>query len=152
MLPSESLQSLGIKIPPAPKALATYIPSKRVGSLVFTSGQLPLVDGALTKKGHLGKDLTVEEGAKEAETCILNALASLLTQISSLDEVSEIVKLGVYVASTPDFTEQHLVANGASNLIGQIFGDLGKHARFAVGVVSLPLGAAVEIEMIVSVK
>ncbi|GBF42100.1 bifunctional translation initiation inhibitor [Leptospira ellinghausenii] len=149
---SDQLNALGIQIPPVPAALAAYIPSKRSGNLVFTSGQLPLVSGKLRKMGKVGKDITLEEAKEEAKQCLLNALSALLLQISSLDQIKSVVKLGVYVASDENFTEQHLVANGASELVGQIFGEKGKHARFAIGVSSLPLNASVELEMTVEVE
>ncbi|MCW7503953.1 RidA family protein [Leptospira paudalimensis] len=149
---TDHLNALGIQIPPVPAALAAYIPSKHSGNLVFTSGQLPLVSGKLRKMGKVGKDLTLEEAKEEAKQCLLNALSALLLQISSLDQIKSIVKLGVYVASDENFTEQHLVANGASELVGQIFGEKGKHARFAIGVISLPLNASVELEMTVEVE
>ncbi|MDF3818782.1 RidA family protein [Leptospira sp. 96542] len=147
-----TISQLGIQIPPVPEALAAYIPSKRSGNLIFTSGQLPLVAGKLQKTGKLGKEVSLEEGKMEAKQCVLNALASILLHIDSLEKISSIVKLGVYVASSPNFTEQHLVANGASEVIASIFGEKGKHARFAIGVSSLPLDASVELEMIVEVN
>ncbi|MCZ8343962.1 MAG: RidA family protein [Leptospira sp.] len=152
MTPSESIKNLGILIPEVPKALAIYVPSKRIGDTIYTSGQLPLVSGTLRKTGQLGSQISLEDGKKEAEQCVLNALATLLLHIPSLDEVSEIVKLGVFVSSTPDFTDHHLVANGASELISKIFGEKGRHSRFAIGVSSLPLGACVELEMVATVR
>lgn len=149
---TEHLNALGIQIPPVPKALAAYIPSKRTGNLIFTSGQLPLREGKLQKTGKLGKNVSLEEAKEEARQCVLNALSTLLLHIPSLDHVKSIVKLGVYVASAENFIEQHLVANGASELLSQIFGEQGKHARFAIGVSSLPLDASVELEMTVEVE
>lgn len=148
----DTLNQLGLEIPPVPAALAVYIPSKRVGNLIFTSGQLPLVAGKLRKTGKVGKDLTLTEAQEEAKQCILNALAAILVQIPSLDNIKSIVKLGVFVAGTPEFTEQHLVANGASELVAAIFGEKGKHARFAIGVSSLPLDASVELEVVAEVE
>ncbi|TGK79592.1 RidA family protein [Leptospira bourretii] len=147
----DHLKELGLEIPPVPAALAAYIPSKRSGNLIFTSGQLPLVGGKLRKTGKVGKDLSIEEAKEEAKQCVLNALAATLLHIDSLDKIKSIVKLGVFVAGTPEFTEQHLVANGASELLATIFGEKGKHARFAIGVSSLPLDAAVELEMVAEV-
>ncbi|XDD44901.1 RidA family protein [Leptospira sp. WS39.C2] len=146
------LNSLGLEIPPVPAALAAYIPSKRTGNLIFTSGQLPLVGGKLRKTGKVGVGITLTEAKEEAKQCLLNALSTLLLQIQSLDEIKSVVKLGVYVACAENFTEQHLVANGASELLVQIFGEKGKHARFAIGVSSLPLDASVELEMTVEVE
>ncbi|MCW7471211.1 RidA family protein [Leptospira kanakyensis] len=148
----DTLKQLGLEIPPVPAALAAYIPSKRSGNLIFTSGQLPLVAGKLRKTGKVGKDLSLEEAKEEAKQCVLNALAATLLHIESLEKIKSIVKLGVFVAGTPEFTEQHLVANGASELLAAIFGDKGKHARFAIGVSSLPLDASVELEMVAEVE
>ncbi|WP_167481377.1 RidA family protein [Leptospira kemamanensis] len=149
---SDQLNALGIQIPPVPAALAAYIPSKRSGNLIFTSGQLPLVAGKLRKTGKVGGGITLDEAKQEARQCLLNGLSTLLLHIDSLDQIKSIVKLGVYVASTENFTEQHLVANGASELVAEIFGEKGKHARFAIGVTSLPLNACVELEMTVEVE
>ncbi|EOQ98218.1 endoribonuclease L-PSP [Leptospira wolbachii serovar Codice str. CDC] len=148
----DTLKQLGLEIPPVPAALAAYIPSKRVGNLVFTSGQLPLVAGKLRKTGKVGKEVTLAEAQEEAKQCLLNALAAILVQIESLDKIKSIVKLGVFVSSSPEFTEHHLVANGASELVAAIFGDKGKHARFAIGVSSLPLDASVELEVVAEVE
>ncbi|MCG6144759.1 RidA family protein [Leptospira bandrabouensis] len=148
----DKLKELGLEIPPIPAALAAYIPSKRSGNLVFTSGQLPMVAGKLRKTGKVSKDLSLEEAKEEAKQCVLNALAATLLHIESLDKIKSIIKLGVFVSGTPDFTEQHLVANGASELLATIFGEKGKHARFAIGVSSLPLDASVELEMVVEVE
>lgn len=148
----ETLKELGLEIPPVPAALAAYIPSKRVGNLVFTSGQLPLVAGKLRKTGKVGKEVTLAEAKEEAKQCLLNALAAILLQIQSLDKIKSIVKLGVFVSSSPDFTDHHLVANGASELVALIFGENGKHARFALGVSSLPLDASVELEVVAEVE
>lgn len=149
---SDQLNALGIQIPPIPAALAAYIPSKRSGNLIFTSGQLPLVAGKLRKTGKVGGGITLEEAKEEARQCLLNGLSTLLLHIDSLDQIKSIVKLGVYVACVENFTEQHLVANGASELVAEIFGEKGKHARFAIGVTSLPLNACVELEMTVEVE
>ncbi|TGL48348.1 RidA family protein [Leptospira meyeri] len=148
----DTLKQLGLEIPPVPAALAAYIPSKRSGNLIFTSGQLPLLAGKLRKTGKVGREVSLEEAKEEAKQCVLNALATTLLHIESLDKIKSIVKLGVFVAGTPEFTEQHLVANGASELLGAIFGDKGKHARFAIGVSSLPLDASVELEMVAEVE
>ncbi|TGK02636.1 RidA family protein [Leptospira langatensis] len=146
----EKIKSLGLELPPTPKAIAAYIPASRSGNLVFTSGQLPMKDGKLMLTGTLGAGLGVEDVKAAAEQAALNGLAAISGVIGDLDQIKSIVKIGVFVASSPDFTEQHLVANHASNLLLSIFGEAGRHARFAVGNSSLPLGAPVEVEMTVS--
>jgi enamine deaminase RidA (YjgF/YER057c/UK114 family) len=148
----EKIKALGFELPEVAKPLAAYIPAKQVGVLVMTSGQVPIVKGEIKYKGKVGKDLSEEDGIKAAEVCALNCLAAIKGVIGNLDRVVEVVKLTVFVASAEDFTAQPKVANGASELIGKIFGDAGKHVRSAVGVISLPLNAAVEIEMIIRVE
>ncbi len=145
------LQDMGYTLP-APKApLASYLPFKRVGNILYISGQLPMNESGLTT-GRLGDDLDVEQGQKAAEMCALNILGQIKSAANvPLEDIAQFVKLTIFVACTPEFTDQHLVANGASNLIGEVFGDNGRHARAAVGVPSLPLGAAVEIEAIVEI-
>ncbi|TGN08430.1 RidA family protein [Leptospira ilyithenensis] len=147
-----NLKSLGLVLPPPPKAVALYLPSIRTGNLIFTSGQLPTESGVLTVKGKLGGTVSIETAKSQARIACLNAISTLLLQIPSLNQVERILKLGVYVASLPDFTEQHLVANGASELLSEIFKEKGPHARFAIGVSSLPLDACVELELTVEVK
>lgn len=148
----EKIRELGLEIPEVAKPLAAYIPAKRVGNLVMTSGQVPLVNGAIKYAGKVGSELNEEEGQKAAEVCALNCLAAIKGIIGNLDKIVEVVKLTVFVASEPEFTAQPKVANGASELLVKIFGDAAKHVRSAVGVTSLPLNAAVEIEMIVRVE
>lgn len=128
-----------------------YQPAIRIGELIYTSGQLPLVDGKLQEPGGRGSvnDLRQEEVAQAARTAALNAVAAVRSAAGSLDAVSRIVKLTVYVSSSPGFTNQHIVANGASALIGEIFGEAGRHVRSAVGVAALPLDASVEVELVV---
>lgn len=145
------LQELGITIPTAPKAIASYIPANRSGNLVFTSGQLPLIDGKLFLAGKVGKDISIEKAGEAARISCLNALAAIKGVIGDLKQIQKIVKLGVFVASDENFYEQHLVANFASELLVSLFGEAGRHARFAVGTSSLPLNAVVEIEMIAEV-
>ncbi len=145
------LNSKGIKIPEAPKPLASYIPVTKVGNLVFTAGQIPLKDGALAYEGKVGTDITVEEGMKAALICTINCLSVIKSEIGSLDNIKKIVKVTVFVNSADGFTDQPKVANGASDLLVEVFGDAGKHVRSAVGVNELPIGASVEIEMIVEV-
>jgi enamine deaminase RidA (YjgF/YER057c/UK114 family) len=145
----ERLAELGISIPALAKPVAAYVPAVISGHLVFTAGQLPFVDGALPATGKVGAAVTAEEAAGYARTAVLNALAAAQSVIGSLDRVTRVVKVVVFVASTPDFTAQPGVANGASTLLGEIFGDeIGQHARSAVGVSVLPLDAPVEVELI----
>ena len=148
----EKIKELGFEVPEVAKPLAAYIPAKQVGNLVMTSGQVPLVKGVIKYAGKVGKELTEEEGQLAAQVCALNCLAAIKGVIGNLDKIVEVVKLTVFVASAEDFTAQPKVANGASELIGKIFGDAGKHVRSAVGVTALPLNVAVEIEMIVRVE
>ena len=148
----EKIKELGLEVPDAPKPLAAYVPALIVNDLVFTAGQLPSIKGELKYKGKVGKDLSEEGGRKAAEICALNCLAAVKGLIGNLDKIEQIVKLTAFVNSAEGFTAQPKVANGASELIGKIFGDKGKHARSAVGVNELPLDAAVEIEMIVKLK
>jgi len=147
----EKIKELGLELPEVAKPLAAYIPAKQVGNLVMTSGQVPLVKGVINFAGKVGSDLTEEEGQKAAQICALNCLAAIKGVIGNLDKIVEVVKLTVFVASAETFSSQPKVANGASELIGKIFGESGKHVRSAVGVTSLPLNASVEIEMTVRV-
>jgi enamine deaminase RidA (YjgF/YER057c/UK114 family) len=146
------LESIGIRIPQPPKPVANYLPAVRTGDLLFTSGVLPIKEGRLAFSGQLGKDLTIEQGQEAARQALLNALAVMRQELESLDRVGRVVKLTGYVASAPGFTDQPLVLNGASDLLVAVFDDAGRHARVAVGVNELPLGAPVEIELIVQVK
>jgi enamine deaminase RidA (YjgF/YER057c/UK114 family) len=146
------LQALGINLPVAPKPLAAYIPAKKTGNLIFTAGQLPMVNGELISKGLLGQDVEVEEANKAARICTINALAAIKGVIGDLDHIQQIVRVVGYVASVPTFTQQPAVVNGASELLLEIFGENGKHARSAVGMAVLPLNASVEIELTVEVK
>lgn len=143
------LAELGISIPPVTKPVAAYVPAVASGNLVMTAGQLPFVDGALPATGKVGAEVAAEEAAGYARTAVLNALAAVQGAIGSLDRVTRIVKVVVFVASAPDFTGQPAVANGASTVLGEIFGERGQHARSAVGVAVLPLDAPVEVELIV---
>ena len=146
------LIELGIQIPEAPKPVAAYIPAKKVGNLVFTAGQLPMVNGELISKGLLGKDVEIEEANKAARVCALNALAAIKGVVGDLDQIKQIVRGVGYVASVPTFTQQPAIVNGASELLVEIFGENGKHARSAVGMAVLPLNASVEIELTVEVQ
>ena len=129
--------------------VAAYVPAIVTGNLVFTAGQLPFVDGKLAATGKVGAEVSADDAAKLARTCVLNALAAASSVIGSLDRVTRVVKVVGFVASAPDFTGQPGVMNGASELLGEIFGDAGRHARSAVGVAVLPLDAPVEVELIV---
>ena len=146
----ERLAELGLTIPPVPAPVAVYVPAVRSGSYVYTSGQLPLRDGQLIVTGKVGGEVSAEEAYDCARQCALNAIAAVKSQVE-LDSVVRVVKATVFVASTPDFTGQPGVANGASELFGAAFGEAGTHARSAVGVPVLPLDAPVEVELIVEV-
>ena len=146
------LRDLNLSLPEAPKPVAAYIPAKQSGNLVFTAGQLPMVNGELVSKGLLGQDVEIEEANKAARICTLNALAAIKGVIGDLDRIKQIVRVVGYVASIPTFTQQPAVVNGASELLLEIFGENGKHARSAVGMAVLPLNASVEIELTVEVE
>jgi enamine deaminase RidA (YjgF/YER057c/UK114 family) len=149
--PEERLAELGLQVPAVAKPLAAYVPAARSGSLVFTSGQLPTVDGVLLKAGKVGAEVTAEEAKELAERCALNALAAVKAEIGDLARVRRVVKLVGFVASAPGFTGQPGVVNGASELLGKVFGEAGAHARSAVGVAVLPLDAPVEVELTVEI-
>jgi enamine deaminase RidA (YjgF/YER057c/UK114 family) len=146
------LAALGLTLPNVPAPLAAYVPAVRCGDLVWTSGQLPFVDGQLTATGKVGAEVDPEAAADLARICALNALAAVRILVGDLDEIVRIVKVVGFVASAPSFTGQPAVINGASNLLGEVFGDAGKHARSAVGVAVLPLDAPVELEIVVQVR
>jgi enamine deaminase RidA (YjgF/YER057c/UK114 family) len=145
------LKDLNIDLPEVPKPLAAYIPAKQAGQLIFTAGQLPMVNGELYLKGLLGQDVEIEDANKAARICTLNGLAAIKGLIGDLDKIKQIVRVVGYVASVPNFTQQPAVINGASELLLEIFGDKGKHARSAVGMAVLPLNASVEVELTVEV-
>ncbi len=145
------LSALGIQLPEPPKPLAAYIAAKQTGNLVFTAGQLPMVNGNLIAIGLLGRDIEVEAAKAAAQTCVINALSAVKGVIGDLDKIKQIVRVVGYVASVPEFTQQPAVVNGASELLLEIFGEAGRHARSAVGVSVLPLNAAVEVELTVEV-
>jgi enamine deaminase RidA (YjgF/YER057c/UK114 family) len=149
--PEEKLAELGLKLPEVAKPVAAYVPVVRTGNLVYTSGQLPLREGTLITTGKVGGEVTPELAAECAQQCALNALAAVKSEIGDLANVTRVVKAVVFIASTPDFTGQPQVANGASELFGHAFGEAGQHARSAVGVPVLPLDAPVEVELIVEV-
>ena len=148
----ERLSALGITVPEVIPPVASYVPASRTGNLVYTSGQLPFVDGVLMAAGLLGKDIDEETAAKCSAQCAVNAIAAIKSLIGDLDKVVRVVKVVGFVASTPDFTKQPVVINGASDVFIQAFGDAGKHARSAVGVAALPLNTPVEVEVIVEVR
>lgn len=148
---SGRLAELGLALPPVATPAGVYLPAVRSGSLVFTAGQIPLVDGVLAATGKLGAEIDTERGAQLARICALNALAAV-DGLVGLDAVVRVVKVVGFVASAPGFTAQPTVLNGASALLGEIFGPAGAHARSAVGVAELPLGAPVEVELIVEVS
>ena len=145
------LAELGLELPTVVPPVAVYVPAVRSGDLVFTSGQLPMVEGSLPAVGKVGALVTPEQAKDLARTCALNALAAIEALVG-LDSVVRIVKVVGFVASTPDFTGQPAVVNGASELLGEVFGDAGQHARSAVGVAALPLDAPVEVELVVEVR
>ncbi|CAN5131121.1 RidA family protein [soil metagenome] len=144
----DRLAQLGLEVPATSKPVAAYIPAVVSGNLVFTSGQLPMVDGALPMTGKVGAGVDAEVAKQLARTCVLNGLAAARSAIGSLDRITRVVKVVGFVASDPSFTGQPGVINGASELLGEIFGDAGAHARSAVGVAVLPLDAPVEIEFV----
>ncbi len=147
--PSERLKELGLTLPSAPKPVAAYVPAVRHGDLLYLSGQIPLADGKVAFTGRVGAadGRTLEDAQQAARLCTLNAIAIAADAAGGIDRIGRVVKVVVYVASDPGFTEQHKVANGASDLIVQLFGDAGKHARAAVGVAELPLNASVEVDI-----
>jgi enamine deaminase RidA (YjgF/YER057c/UK114 family) len=149
--PEQRLAELGFDVPEVATPVAAYIPALRSGNHVFTSGQLPMRNGELITTGKVGGVVTPEQAVECAQQCALNALAAIRAEVP-LERITRIVKLVVFVASTPEFTGQPQVANGASELVGDVFGDAGRHARSAVGVPVLPLDAPVEVEMIVEVS
>jgi enamine deaminase RidA (YjgF/YER057c/UK114 family) len=148
----EKISQLGFILPNAPKPLASYVPAIKTGNLVFTAGQLPIKDDSLVFIGKLGIDLNEDEGKKAAQVCALNCLSVIKNEIGNLDNIDKIIKLTVFISSTEGFINHPQVANGASDLIKEIFGEDGKHVRSAVGVAELPLNAPVEIEMICKIK
>lgn len=150
--PETRLAALGLALPPVAAPLAAYVPAVRTGPYVYTAGQLPLADGKLLMTGRVGAQVSVEEAAALARTCALNALAAVASVTGGLAAVTRIVKIVGFVASDPSFTGQPLVVNGASELMLEVFGDSGRHARSAVGVSVLPLDAPVEIELIAEVR
>ena len=149
--PEQRLTELGLALPPVAAPVAAYVPAVRTGDHVYTSGQLPMVEGALAATGKVGAEITAEAAKGLARTCALNGLAAIASVVGDLSKVTRVVKVVGFVASAPDFTGQPGVINGASELLGEVFGDAGRHARSAVGVAVLPLDAPVEVELVVEV-
>jgi enamine deaminase RidA (YjgF/YER057c/UK114 family) len=147
--PQERMRELGLELPQIPSPAGSYVPAVRTGNLVFTAGQVSFEDGEIRVTGKVGDAVSLEEAQHAARLCALNALAAAASEAGGLDRISRIIKVVGYVASAPGFNGQPQVVNGASDLLGEIFGENGHHARSAVGVVELPLGVPVEIEMIV---
>jgi enamine deaminase RidA (YjgF/YER057c/UK114 family) len=152
MSPEENLAKLGLSLPAPVKPVAAYVPTVRTGNLVFVAGQIPMVEGKLAKTGRLGEGVSLEEGQQLARQCVLNGLAALKAEIGDLRKVKRVVRVGAFVACTDAFADQPKVANGGSELLQQVFGEKGRHARAAVGTNALPLGAPVEIELLVEVE
>lgn len=146
------LSDMGITLPVAAAPAANYVPFVRTGNLLFPSGQLPMKDGKLAVTGLLGRDVDTAAGKEAAKYCAINILAQVKAALGDLEKIRRLVKITVFVASTPDFTEQHLVGNGASDFLAEVLGERGKHARVAIGMASLPLNAAVEIDSIFEVE
>ena len=151
MSPEDRLKILGIELPQAPVPLGSYVPIVRTGNLIFLSGMLPLVQGKLLRQGKVGDSISIDEAREDAKTATINALSVLKTETGSLDTVKRCVRITGYIASASDFTEQPKVLNAASDLIREIWGEAGRHARAAVGVNVLPLNSPVEIEFIFEV-
>lgn len=149
----QRLAELGVVVPDAAPAAAAYVPYRMSGSLLFTSGQLPLVGGKLEETGLVGGEIDLERAKQVARTCAINVLAQVKAATGGdFEKVASVIKLTVFVASAPGFTDQHLVANGASELVSAVFGERGQHARSAVGMASLPMNAPVEVEAILELR
>jgi enamine deaminase RidA (YjgF/YER057c/UK114 family) len=148
----QKIKDLGLSLPETAKPLAAYIPAVQSGNLVFTSGQLPMVDGSLKATGKVGDQISPEQAKELARVCALNALAAIKMVIGDLEKIQRVVKVVGFVSSAPEFTGQPAVINGASEFLGEVLGDRGIHARSAVGVAVLPLDAPVEVELIVEVS
>jgi enamine deaminase RidA (YjgF/YER057c/UK114 family) len=147
-----NLQALGLELPAAPKALASYVPVKQVGELLYTSGVIPIWNGELNFKGVVGADITLKDGARAAEICALNIMSLIRQHAGSLDQVEQFIQLSGFVRSAAGFEDQPKVLNGASDLIFRVFGERGRHTRQALGTSELPLGVPVEISAIVRLK
>lgn len=152
MTPEERIAELGLSIPNVVPPAAAYVPTARTGNLVYTAGQLPMVDGKLPATGKVGAEVTPEQAKELAGIAAMNAIAAVKAEVGELSRVTRVVKVVGFVSSAPDFTGQAQVINGASELLGQVFGEAGAHARSAVGMAVLPLDTPVEVEMIVEVS
>jgi enamine deaminase RidA (YjgF/YER057c/UK114 family) len=152
MTAEQQLKSLGLELPGPPVPVGAYAPAVRAGNLVFTAGQLPLKDGKLTAAGKVPTDMSIEAAQGAARQAAVNALAAVRSLLGTLDAVAQVVRLNVFVNSAAGFTEQAKVANGASELLGQVFGEAGKHTRCAIGAAELPLNSPVELDLIVEVR
>ena len=152
MTPEQRLAELGLEVPPVAPPAGAYVPAVRTGAYVYTSGQLPLVDGKLVATGKVGAEVSPEQAKELARTCALNGLAAIRAEVGDLARVRRVVKVVGFVASAPQFTAQPGVVNGASELLAEVFGDAGRHARSAVGVAVLPLDAPVEVELLVELS
>lgn len=152
MTPSARLKELGIELPKVSAPLAAYVPTRLMGNVLYISGQGPIVDGKVVARGKLGRNMTVEQGIAAARLSAINALAAIVSAAGTLDRVAQIVKLNGYVNSDDEFEQQHLVINGASELLLDVLGDRGRHARAAIGTNSLPMGMPVEIELVVEIS
>ena len=153
MNPEQILRQKGIVLPPPPTPGGSYVPTVRTGNLIYVSGQVPrTADGQLLYVGKVGGELSLEQGQAAARQAALNALAAIRAELGSIDRIRRIVNVAVHVAGTPDFTDQHKVANGASDVLLEVFGEAGKHSRAALGTVSLPVDTPVELKMIVEVE
>lgn len=150
--PEKRLAELGIVLPPAPKPVAAYVPAVRSGSLLFVAGQIPMREGRLLHQGRVGVEVSIEDGIASARQCAINGLAVIREALGSLDSVGRVVRLGVFVACDAGFHDQPRIANGASQLMLDVFGEAGRHARAAVGTNDLPLGAPVEIEFTIEAR
>ena len=150
--PASRLRELGHELPEVPRPAGSYVPATRAGALIFTAGQLPFREGTLAYTGKVEEDVGVEDAQKAARLCALNALAAAASEAGSLDGLAKIVKVTGYVASSPGFNGQPEVLNGASDFIGEVFGEAGLHSRSAVGVAELPLNAPVEVEIVVELE
>lgn len=150
--PSARLAAMGIELPQAPKPVASYVPVRTMGNQAFVSGQLPYIQGNLAQQGVVPSQVNPDSAKAAARQCAINALACLELALGSVDRVRGVVKVGVFVASDPGFGGQPAIANGASDLLVEVFGDAGRHARAAVGVASLPLNAPVEVEFIFEIE
>lgn len=147
----KKMRGLGLELPEVPKPVASYVPAVRSGNYVYTSGQVPFVKGELMHRGKLGGDLTIEQGYECARVTAMNCLAAVKSVIDDLDRVKQIVRVTGFINSAPGFTDQPKVLNGASDLLVEIFGERGKHSRLALGASELPLGAPLEIDMVVEI-